>query len=122
MVNTTVYVPCKSCKTKVPVGDLRRNNDGLFVCNNCYNKGAISVNIQDLTPSKFKKVEEKKEVKPMIREERIAYYCSNCKFSFTRPLGSSNRGCPYCNKEHTVQRKESAQDIIKNVDENYFNF
>ena len=118
--SSNVLVPCKLCKTKVPVTDLRRNKDGLFVCSTCLNHGYLaSVDIHDLTPSRFKKQEEKKEVKPVIKSDRIAYYCTNCKFSFTRPVGSTNKGCPYCNKEHTVQRRESASDLLKNVDE-YF--
>ena len=118
MQTTQVLVPCKSCKNKVPVTDLRRNNQGLFVCNTCLSHGYLSsASIQDLMPSKFKKTEEKKEIKPIIKEERIPYYCSFCKFSFTRPLGSSNKGCPYCNREHTVQRRESAADLIRNVEE-----
>ena len=118
MQSTNVLVPCKICKTKVPVGDLRRNNDGIYVCSTCFGHSYLSPpDIQDLTPSKFKKVEIKKEVKPIIRQERVPYYCTSCKFSFTRPLGSVNKGCPYCNKEHTVQRRETAADLIKNVDD-----
>ena len=121
MATTNVLVPCKLCRTKVPVGDLRRNKDGIFVCTTCFSHGYLaSHDIADLTPERLKKQDTKKEVKPMIYEERVAYHCSNCKFSFTRPLGSSNKGCPYCNKEHTVQRRENAQELIRNVDEDYF--
>ncbi len=121
MQSTNVLVPCKSCKTKVPVGDLRMNNEGMFVCNTCFSHGYMTnARIQDLTPNKFKAKEEKKEVKPIVREVREHYYCTNCKFSFTRPLGAMNRGCPYCNKEHTVQKRESASDLLKNIDDSYF--
>lgn|SRR3989344_5476150 len=121
MANNIILVPCKSCKTKVAVSDLRKNKDGLYVCTTCFSHGYLgNTNIQDLLPERLKKQDVKKEVKQVYHEERIPYYCSNCKFSFTRPLGSINKGCPYCNKEHTVQRRESAQDLIKNVDE-YFN-
>ena len=119
MTSMNVLVPCKSCKTKVPVGDLRRNDKGIYVCTTCFSHGYLNPHIKDLTPEKFKQPEVKKEVKPIMMEERVSYYCSNCKFSFTRPLGAPNKGCPYCNKEHTVQRRESAQDLIKNIDESY---
>ena len=118
MTTANVLVPCKLCKTKVPVGDLRRNKDGIFVCTTCFSHGYLATaEIRDLTPERLRKIEAKKEVKPIFREERVPYHCTNCKFSFTRPLGSPNKGCPYCSKEHTVQRRESANDLLKEVNE-----
>ena len=120
MESTNVLVPCKLCKNKVPVGDLRRNKDGMFVCATCFSHGYLaSVDIRDLTPERLRKKEDKIEPRQVLKSDRITYYCTNCKFSFTRSLGSPNKGCPYCGKEHTVQRRESASDLIKNVDE-YF--
>lgn len=118
MATSSVLVPCKSCTLKVPVGDLRRNKDGIFVCTTCLNRGFVaSVDINKLTPERIKRVENKQ---PVVKEQKLSYYCNNCKFSFSRPLNSEGKGCPYCNKEHTVQRKESAQDLLKNVDD-FFN-
>ena len=117
MVN--VLVPCKYCKLKVPVSDLRKNKEGVYICSTCLSHGYMQTpNIHDLAP-KSKTLEVKKE-QMIKREDKINYYCSNCKFGFSKPSNSATKNCPYCNKEHTVQRKENAQELLKNVDD-FFN-
>jgi len=120
MQSNNVLVPCKLCRTRVHVSDLRRNKDGLYVCPGCFSHGYLaSDDILNLAPSRLKKEEIKKEaeIKKSRQEERVSYYCTNCKFSFTRSPNSENKNCPYCNKEYTVQRRESASDLLRNVDD-----
>ncbi len=121
MVTVNVLVLCKSCKAKVPVGDLKQGKDGKYICSTCYEHGYVSNVMQNVSPDKLKKLQEKPQQQVSnIQDDRVSYFCNNCKFSFTRPSTSGYRGCPYCNKEHTVQKRESAQDLLKNVDD-FFN-
>jgi len=122
MVSTNVLVPCKSCKVKVPVGDLRRNKDGIYVCHNCIGKSYLeSSYIEKIVPqTQAKRTEIKpaeKQVKSFIKGGRIPYVCSYCKFSFTLPSSNEARICPYCNREHTVQARGTAQDLLREVDD-----
>ena len=118
MRNPSILVPCKKCEAKVNYADLRRNKDGLFVCSSClshtYSKS--DAEIPNLIQSKIKK-EEFKETKNLVKDTKVVYYCSNCKFSFTRPWNSSElKGCPYCNQLHSIQKKQTANDLLKNID------
>lgn len=117
MKEELIRVPCKNCGTKVPINDLRRNDKGLWVCSNCLiHKYVLMEDIPNVMPQKIP-IKSREEIKPVVKkEEKIPYYCTNCKFSFTRARGSPSKGCPYCGKEHSVQRKESAADILREVD------
>ena len=42
------------------------------------------------------------------------YTCSNCKYKFS--TFRQPKKCPYCSKESTVREEESAEDILKEVD------
>ena len=66
MVSTNVLVPCKSCKVKVPVGDLRRNKDGIYVCHNCIGKSYLeSSYIEKIVPQTQAK---RTEIKPAEKQ------------------------------------------------------
>ena len=101
-------------KKKVNYADLRRNEKGLFVCNSCLGH---TYDKSNEIPSLIKK--EVKQQEPMLKQapSKTVLYCSNCKFTFTRPWNSSElKGCPYCNQKHSVQVKQSAADLLKNID------
>ena len=116
MSSGVVLVPCKLCKTKVPVSDLRRNKNGIYVCGNCLNYGSYAkpelrqvTQTRNPLPGKLG-LESKKE-------ERIPYLCGSCKFSFTKPFNTEDKTCPNCGKDFSVQRKQSAAEILRNVDD-----
>ena len=118
MKEELIRVPCKNCGTKVAVNDLRKNDKGLYVCSNCLSHKYVFIDdIPNIMPQKIL-IKSKEEVKSIVmkKEEKIPYYCTNCKFSFTRSRGSPSKGCPYCGKDYTVQRRESAADILREVD------
>jgi ribosomal protein L37AE/L43A len=114
MATNLVLVPCKLCKTKVPVSDLRKNKDGLYVCNTCLSHGfyETSLRVNELRkplPS---------NVQPQVKkEEKIAYLCNSCKFSFTKPLGSEDKNCPMCGKDFSVVRKQGASELLRDVED-----
>jgi len=111
-----VMVPCKNCGTRVPVNDLRKNDKGLYVCGTCLSHKYVGMKeIPNLLPERFI-AKPKEQPKVMVKEEKIPYYCTSCKFSFTRARGAPSKGCPYCGKEYSVQRRESANDLLKEVD------
>ncbi|MEK6907247.1 MAG: hypothetical protein AABW45_01850 [Nanoarchaeota archaeon] len=116
MTTGSVLVPCKLCKTKVSVSDLRKNKDGVYVCNNCLNYGYSGMPaLREVTqtrnplPSKVIKIDRS--------DERISYVCNSCKFSFTKPLSSEDKNCPMCGKDFNVQRKQSASELLKEVND-----
>lgn len=111
-----VLVPCKLCKTKVPYTDLRRNKEGLYVCSNCLNYGVHGIpELRNVTetrnplPSKVIRIDRS--------EERIPYVCNSCKFSFTKPVSAEDKNCPMCGKDYNVQRKQSASELLKEVND-----
>lgn len=110
-----VFVPCKLCKTKVPYNDLRKNNDGIYVCNNCLDHSTYE---SSLKGKEFRKPVLPSKVKPVQKkEQKISYLCTSCKFGFTKPFGSDNKNCPNCGKDYNVQRKQSAEELLRSVDD-----
>ena len=115
MVTSLVLVPCKLCKTKVPASDLRKNKDGIYVCNNCLNYGYHGI-------PELRGISETRnplEVKSKLssgKREKIAYLCNSCKFSFTKPIGSDDKNCPMCGKDFNVVRKQNAAELLRSVD------
>ena len=116
MTTNIAMVPCKLCKTKVPYTDLRKNRDGLYVCNNCLNYGVRGMpelrstqETRNPLPSRVVHIDR--------RDERIPYVCNSCKFSFTKPIGAEDKNCPMCGKDYNVQRKQSASEILKEVND-----
>ena len=114
MKNVSILVPCKSCNKKVNYADLRRNEQGLFVCSNCLGHTYDKTNEIPSLIKKKVKVQEQMFKQPPSKK---VLYCSNCKFTFTHPWNSSElKGCPYCNQKHSVQVKQTATDLLKNID------
>lgn len=115
MATGLILVPCKLCKTKVSVSDLRRNKEGLYVCNTCLSHGFYETTLR---ADEFRRPAELPKVQSFIKkEEKVKYFCNSCKYSFTRPIGSASKGCPFCGKEYSVQKRESAAELLRNVDD-----
>jgi len=115
MTTSLVLVPCKLCYTRVPVSDLRRNKEGLYVCNTCLSHGFYE---SSLRTNQLRKPAEEIKAQPMIKkDDKSAFFCNSCKYRFTRPIGSPGKGCPFCGKEYSVQKRESAAELLKNVDD-----
>jgi protein-arginine kinase activator protein McsA len=113
MVSTLILVPCKLCKTKVSVNDLRKNKEGIYVCNTCLSHSYYE---KDLRSSQLRKPVDIPKQKEIIKnDDKIRYLCSSCKFSFTKPFGSNDRNCPNCGKDYSVQRKQNASALLKEV-------
>ncbi len=43
--------------------------------------------------------------------------CSSCGFEFEVKSGKIPKKCPYCDKEGTLERKKSAQELLEEVEE-----
>ena len=114
METTIAIVPCKICKTKVPYTDLRRNKEGLYVCNNCLGRSFYDVASR---AEEFRKPLQSKVKRVFRDDEKIAYVCNSCKFSFTKPMGSEDKNCPMCGKDYGVQRKQSAAELLRDVED-----
>jgi predicted RNA-binding Zn-ribbon protein involved in translation (DUF1610 family) len=115
MTTSLVLVPCKLCKTRVPYNDLRKNKDGLYVCNTCLSHGFYETSLK--TNELRKPISSVKTQASLKKEQKIPYLCSSCKFSFTKPFGAENKTCPNCGKDYSVQRKQNAAELLKEVDE-----
>ena len=114
MTISLVLVPCKLCKTRIPVSDLRKNKEGIYVCGNCLNygyQGMSELRSTSITRQPF----QTKQVSS--KQEKIAYLCNSCKFGFTKPLGSEDKNCPMCGKDFNVVRKQSASEILREVND-----
>jgi len=120
MATNMVLVPCKLCRTKVPYTDLRKNKEGLYVCGNCLNYGIRG------TPE-LRRVTETRNplpsnvIKMDRRDDKVPYLCNSCKFSFTKPVGSEDKKCPMCGKDYSVVRKQSASELLKEVNDMFGN-
>lgn len=116
MTTSPVLVPCKLCKNKVQVSDLRRNKEGVYVCSNCLNYGYYGTPaLREVSPTR-RPLEISKPT-TIKKEEKVAYLCSSCKYSFTKPLGSEDKNCPLCGRDYSVQRKQDAAELLRSVDE-----
>lgn len=113
MVSSMVLVPCKLCKTKVPYTDLRKNKDGLYVCNSCLGHILYEASLKS---GEFRKPLQSK-VQVIKKEDKISYLCTSCKFSFTKPFNSEDKKCPNCGKDYSVQRKQNAAEILRDVND-----
>ena len=89
-----ILVICRKCNNKVHPSELRKEtqNTNVMICNSCFNKA------KDVKTS----LEEIKKEISNSKEEKIKYYCEACGFKFTRNR-STNKSCPYCNKDAVKQ-------------------
>ncbi|MEK6841035.1 MAG: hypothetical protein AABX45_00375 [Nanoarchaeota archaeon] len=113
MTTSLVLVPCKLCKTRIPVSDLRKNKDGLYVCNTCLSHGFYETSLRT---TELRKPLPSKVQPQTKKEEKISYLCNSCKFSFTKPFESEDKNCPMCGKDFNVVRKQSASELLRDVE------
>jgi len=114
MTSSLVLVPCKICKTKISVSDLRKNKDGVYVCSTCLSHSYYE---QDLRVNELRKPVQQNKPQTIVKDDdKIRYLCNSCKFSFTKPYGSGDKNCPMCGKDYSVQRKQNASQLLKEVD------
>ena len=119
VLTRNVMVVCKSCNNKVPVGELKADDSGRWICYSCHQK-----NTGELFP---KKVLKDKEIsKSILSREKTPvntkmqgrneskFFCKICGYRFVRK-GFNVRTpdiCPYCSKKGVVVADYTAQDII----------
>lgn len=114
MATGMVLVPCKLCKTKVPYTDLRKNKEGLYVCSTCMGHGFYE---SSLRSDEFRKPLSSKVQPVSKKEQKVAYLCNSCKFSFTKPLGIEGKNCPNCGRIYGVERKKDAAELLRDVND-----
>lgn len=100
---------CGICNAKSEVGNMRYHKSGEYlICASCYEKQSpLKSTVK--SGSSFKEPEMKQP-----RQDKVAYRCRNCGYSFTRASDHAVLLCPYCGKDSVsvVEGGNIAQHII----------
>ncbi len=99
---------CTKCGRKDTLNNLKtfRNN---LVCKKCYDEFETRVRVREgkATIADIRKVRYGTGA-----AKRVEYFCSACRYKFTRPEEFWVRECPYCSTKGTVQKSD---DFMQNV-------
>ena len=125
MLTRNVMVVCKTCNNKVPIGELKADDTGRWICWNCYQGRSTELpkgkNLKAPESGKMmlenKAQKIKQPVKMQARSES-KFFCKICGYKFVRK-GMSVRTpevCPYCSRKNVVVADYTAQDIITESD------
>jgi hypothetical protein len=103
---------CNKCGNKAPANEMRYSVDGKrIICSKCQavEKGGVK---ESTTQPKTIKGRYEEPAAPKV-EATVTYYCTNCRFKFSRRKEIYIRICPYCSKETiSVVPNQSAQAYI----------
>lgn len=91
-----IYRNCDKCGSDLPETSMVIYNDSLF-CSEC------------LTKHKKEKEEAEFRRKQALQNQKLKYYCYNCKFHFSRKKEFGIRLCPNCGSENFVAENEIIQ-------------
>jgi hypothetical protein len=102
---------CGKCGAKEPANEMRYSIDGKrIICAKCQaiESGGVKGGTTQPTKLMGRDYEE-----PEPRQASVNYYCSNCRFKFSRNSKIDIRICPYCSKETiSIVPKQTAQAFI----------
>ncbi len=121
MLTKNVMVVCKSCNNKVPMGELKTDDTGRWICFNCFQGRStelISKGKNLKAPEQTKKTPSLKTPVKMQSRNESKFFCKMCGYRFVRK-GMSVRTpeiCPYCSRKGVVVSDYTAQDIITESD------
>jgi len=104
-----VLIMCRVCKTKVPMDNMRYDDNGEdLICNDCYNKRhGTYVAPKSTAPEKrvvlnkpTERTRHEDDFEKKQNEDKVTFVCEKCKFKFSRKSGFPVNQCPYCSSTY----------------------
>src|SRR3989344_5102232 len=121
-------VVCKNCNNKVPIGELKADDSGRWICWNCHQGRSTELIPKGKglrTPESGKKIATgtsqivpKQPVQKMQARSESKFFCKICAYRFVRKgiNVKTPEVCPYCSRKNAVVSDYTAQDIITESD------
>lgn len=114
-------ITCKKCKVKVPIKVMKYDMTGSeLICFDCYERQVKGFKGK---MSNFNSVEQAlvrpSEVRKKETKDTVKYYCTACKFRFSRGKEFGfPKNCPYCSKNAVeVWQDVDAATLLKETED-----
>ena len=123
MLTKNVMVVCKTCNNKVPIGELKADDTGRWICFNCFQSRSTELiskgkNLKTSeSAKKMSSIQTQRMQQPVKMQSRneSKFFCKICGYRFVRKGTLGKRTpevCPYCSRKGVVVSDYTAQDII----------
>ena len=118
-----IPVTCKRCREKVPIKLMKYDINGSdLICFDCYEKQVRGIKGKLSDFSSIENIATRSsEVRKKETKDTIKYYCTLCKFRFSRGKEFGfPKNCPYCSKDSVeIWKDVDAATLLKEVEDVY---